>query len=113
MSDSYCGINCEECPVFNLKYTQKQKNYGLVAGSWSSALNTKISKKELHCDGCKSQNRFVHCRDCDIETCCKEKGVENCSTCSEQDNCSHLISFHEWFEQNKIFMMWNKIKKNE
>ena len=111
MATSYCGLNCQECPVFNLKYVEKPKTHGLVAGAWSSALNTKIVKKELYCDGCKGHTRFIHCRGCDIEACCLEKGVESCDTCQEQKDCYQYKSFHEWFSANKTFMMWNKIQK--
>jgi len=111
MNESYCGIKCQECPVYNLKFTQKPKHFGLVAGAWSRLMELRINKKELYCEGCRSQSRFVHCRNCEIENCCKEKGVNSCNVCSLKNACERYNSFMEWFTVNKTLLMWDKIRK--
>ena len=111
MPQSYCGQNCEKCPVYNLKYIDKPKTSGLLAKNWSATFKTKLARKEFYCDGCKSQNRFAFCRNCEIELCCIDKNVENCACCAQQKDCPTHISFWEWFNNNKQNLMWDKVQK--
>jgi predicted RNA-binding Zn-ribbon protein involved in translation (DUF1610 family) len=38
---------------------------------------------ELRCGGCKSDVRFVNCRDCALRACAEERKVARCSECAD------------------------------
>lgn len=66
MGETFCGKRCEVC----------------------------AQREEQMCSGCKngSEGRFG---DCEIASCCVEKGYENCSTCTGQTGCFKLLTREE------------------
>jgi hypothetical protein len=51
-----------------------------------------LSVEEIKCNGCLSDDPFMHCRQCEIRNCTKEKGVEGCHQCDEFP-CRHIENF--------------------
>lgn len=64
MSETYCGKSCADCS----------------------------KKEELNCEGCRQGPGRLYQSDCDIVTCCKSKGHENCETCSFKDKPCSVLS---------------------
>lgn len=63
MADTYCGKNCAECTC----------------------------KEALSCPGCKEGPGKKIYGDCELAKCCRDKGHEDCGTCSLKSGCWHLI----------------------
>ena len=61
MSNTYCGKNCNECTL----------------------------KEELNCPGCLVGPGAMG-GGCELASCCRTKGHENCSTCGFRVNCEKL-----------------------
>lgn len=104
---AFCTLDCSGCPLFkteNKNYSLKEKES--IARNWSELMGVEISTDELHCEGCKSGNLFVHCVECRFRDCCEEKGVEFCSDCEDYP-CTDISNFTQWFELNREKFMWN------
>jgi len=77
--DSFCGIYCGAC-LCNI--VREEGNITEVA--------QKIGKtvEQLSCSDCKTA---LH-QDCCFVTCCSDKGLNNCSECSEMP-CEEMTNF--------------------
>ena len=64
MAETYCGKSCINCSV----------------------------KEELNCPGCMNGPGMPIKGDCPIAACCREKGHNDCSTCSLKLECNKYQS---------------------
>lgn len=62
MADTYCGKSCDECKF----------------------------KEQLNCPGCKAGPGAPYYGDCELARCCREKGHEDCTTCTDHLYCTTL-----------------------
>ncbi len=74
---SPCGLYCGVCAIYiahrdnNLKFKEKLLNLykggtpdkGVLPGSEA------LTIEDIQCSGCLSEDRFLHCRQCDIRSC--------------------------------------------
>lgn len=51
-----------------------------------------LTADDIRCRGCLSDERFLHCRQCDIRNCTQEKGYTGCHECSEFP-CDYIENF--------------------
>lgn len=51
-----------------------------------------LSTKDIHCGGCLSDDLFMHCRQCEIRDCTKDKNIEGCHLCDDFP-CSFIENF--------------------
>jgi hypothetical protein len=86
--DAYCGLYCGACP--HLVATEKQDEDTLKV----LAQRATISLEDAHCHGCKSDQVAIWCRDCNLKTCARRKGVDFCSECDEYP-CADFIAFRD------------------
>ncbi|MCL2663649.1 MAG: DUF3795 domain-containing protein [Oscillospiraceae bacterium] len=80
---SYCGINCEKCKVYLATMADDDSLKQEIAKEWSALYKRKFTKEDMVCKGCKSDVLFALCSSCDITSCNKERGIENCNECVE------------------------------
>lgn len=72
MSDQtlgYCGLFCGGCGVY--QSTQNGEQFELEPGVF------------MTCDGCNSNNTTPWCTNCDIKTCCRNRGIRYCLECPD------------------------------
>lgn len=62
MADTYCGKNCTDCTY----------------------------KDELACPGCAEGPGSAWSHACELAECCRDKGHQNCETCSYKPTCGRL-----------------------
>lgn len=90
--NSYCGINCQGCPVYKATVTNDVELKKHVMNEWGKMYNREFDIEEVQCRGCKSQVVFGLCAKCDILKCNKDKGLDHCLLCKEYP-CERMIKF--------------------
>lgn len=97
---SPCGLYCGVCAIHiadrdnNEKF--KERLVGLykgdVPGKGTLPNSDTLTTKDIKCSGCLSDTLFMHCKQCDIRDCIKEKNVEGCHQCDEFP-CQYIDNF--------------------
>ncbi len=88
--ESYCGLLCMGCPIFQATNepdpTLREKMRIEIAKLSNKLYNTSHTTKDItDCDGCLHEDGrlFEGCRDCSIRNCARQKHIPNCAHCSE------------------------------
>ena len=97
---SPCGLYCGVCAVYiahrdnNKKLKERLRNVyqGKVDGKGKLPNAESLSVGDIRCCGCLSDERFMHCRQCDIRSCTEQRGYTGCHQCDEFP-CQHIESF--------------------
>lgn len=99
---AYCGLVCSNCPTYLATLNDDDEARAKTAVLYSERFGLTFSPEEINCDGCLSENGNMigYCKFCELRTCCREKGLENCSLCIEQP-CENLAKFHDFSPEAK------------
>jgi hypothetical protein len=98
---SPCGLYCGVCGIYiahrdnNLKFKKRLVDLyqGEVPGGKGILPNCEtLSVEDIKCRGCLSDDQFMHCRQCEIRECTREKGYTGCHQCPEFP-CRHIENF--------------------
>jgi len=97
---SPCGLYCGVCAIYiahrdnNHKFKVRLADLykGEVPGKGSLPNSENLSVEDMQCSGCFSDELFMHCRQCEIRDCTKEKGYTGCHECDEFP-CQHIENF--------------------
>jgi hypothetical protein len=97
---SPCGLYCGVCAIYIAHRDNNQKfkerllalYKGGVPGKGTLPNSEGLSIDDMQCDGCMSDNRFMHCQQCEIRDCTREKGYTGCHRCDEFP-CEHIENF--------------------
>ena len=97
---SPCGLYCGVCAVYianrdnNLKFKKRLLDVyqGRVPGKGKLPNSEGLTVEDIRCRGCLSDDRIMHCRQCDIRECNMEKGYAGCHQCDEFP-CRHIENF--------------------
>ena len=89
---SYCGILCNECPVFVATAGNDGKMKAKLAKEYSNERN-QFSIEDMKCYGCfwEGNKASKMCGGCEIRNCAEPKGVKNCGYCNDYP-CSQINS---------------------
>jgi hypothetical protein len=87
---SYCGLLCNECPIFIATVEKNELEKEKLAREYSTD-SCQFSKEDMNCYGCfwEENKNSKMCGNCAIRICAEVKGVKNCGYCSEYP-CSHI-----------------------
>ena len=87
---SYCGILCNECPVFIATAGNDEQMKARLAGEYSNERH-KFSAADIKCYGCfwEGACNSKICGNCEIRVCAAARAVKNCGYCSDYP-CSHI-----------------------
>jgi len=88
-----CGLYCGACEARIASGKNDLKQLELMAQRISILTGMSVTAKDMHCEGCQSDIRTLHCRACDIRNCCFSKGFTHCSQC-EEFPCQRLKDFN-------------------
>ncbi|MDY6790086.1 MAG: DUF3795 domain-containing protein [Thermodesulfobacteriota bacterium] len=95
-----CGLYCGVCAIYiahrdhNQKFKERlvELYQGGIAGKGTLPNSESLSTEDIRCQGCLSDDRFLHCKQCEIRDCAKEKGYTGCHQCDEFP-CQYIESF--------------------
>ena len=95
-----CGLYCGVCAIHiahrddNRKFKQRllALYQGGVPGKGVLPNSETLAIDDIRCNGCLSDDRFMHCRQCAIRDCTKAKGYTGCHACAEFP-CRHIDDF--------------------
>lgn len=73
-----CGLYCGVCAIRIAHRDDNRKFKERLTAVYGVE-----SPEDIRCQGCLSDDRFLHCRVCPIRNCCEEKGIEGCHRCDE------------------------------
>lgn len=83
---SVCGLSCRLCPNYHIR-------------------------GDSRCGGCKSEGRMKV--GCPFITCAvKQRGIEFCWQCQEQENCQKWHARREWGKSHDSFVCYQKLEDN-
>jgi hypothetical protein len=79
---SPCGLYCGVCAIHiahrdnNQKFKERLVNLykGGVAGKGTLPNSENLTTDDIRCRGCLSDDRFLHCNQCEIRDCTRAKG---------------------------------------
>lgn len=97
---SPCGLYCGVCAIHIAGRDRNEKlqkkllalYQGNTPGKGALPGSKDLSTKAIHCSGCLSGNRFMHCEQCAIRDCTIKKGISGCHQCDEFP-CTHIENF--------------------
>jgi hypothetical protein len=97
---SPCGLYCGVCAIYiahrdgNQKFKERLAMLyrGGVPGMGTLPNSESLCETDIRCKGCLSDDRFMHCRQCEIRDCTQQKGIEGCHQCAEFP-CRHIENF--------------------
>mgnify|MGYP001086819604 CR=1 FL=1 len=75
----FCGSNCSDCGTYKK----------LLAGDEGGLVNP---ENNYRC--CWLPKDYPRGRDCEIRTCCEEKGILYCGECDQFDECIRMREFY-------------------
>ena len=81
---AYCGINCNECPVFIASQNDDYEIKVELAKEFSNEKCT-FGPEDISCVGCYEVDleNSKMCSACKVKACVVDKEVENCGYCEE------------------------------
>lgn len=88
---SPCGLYCGVCAILiahrdnNEKFKKRLVALykGDVPGKGILPNCENLTTDDIVCEGCLSDNRFMHCQQCDIRECTMAKGIAGCHECGD------------------------------
>lgn len=81
---AYCGLLCEECPVYLASQSNDEVQRERLAKMYSVP-GCSFTKEDIVCEGCHatSSNKSKMCKDCPMRNCARNKGVKHCAACGK------------------------------
>lgn len=81
---AYCGLLCNECPVFMATINKDDQVQVELAKEYSNE-KCHFEPEDISCSGCYEVDlaNSKMCSNCKIRACGAEKVVENCARCNE------------------------------
>jgi len=101
---AYCGLDCQECPVFIATRDDDDAARQRVADEWTAIVMQHWAKEplkasDMNCQGCRSEALFAGCHRCPIRACCRDKGLEHCGLCEALGSCGRIAGLLQEFPQ--------------
>jgi hypothetical protein len=96
---SYCGVNCEKCPVYIASTADDDGLRADVVRDWGTLYKREFKISDINCFGCKSDTLFGVCSKCDISVCNKNRGITSCADCTDFE-CDRIKRFYDYQRVN-------------
>jgi len=82
---AYCGLDCNSCDAYIATRDDDAELRRKVAAAWSKEIQPEIKPDDINCNGCQSTDGpiFLYCAICEIRSCARGMGFENCAHCPE------------------------------
>ena len=81
---AYCGLLCNECPVYIATETKDEETRARLAEEYSGN-HIRFSAEDINCHGCFHEETGYSkiCASCEIRNCARPKGLRNCGYCAD------------------------------
>lgn len=97
---SPCGLYCGVCAIHIAHRDNNEKLKERLVGLYKGGVpgkgklpgGEKLTTADIRCQGCLSDDRFMHCKQCEIRNCTIEKGYTGCHQC-DQFPCRFIDQF--------------------
>lgn len=89
---AYCGLDCAQCGAYKATVTNDDGMRRATAKEWSEMFGATVDPLSINCLGCRSEQLFSHCKECNIRACGSERAVDNCAVCGDY-GCSKNAEF--------------------
>lgn len=97
---SPCGLYCGVCAIHIAHRDNNEKLKERLVGLYKGGVpgkgklpgGEKLTTVDIRCQGCLSDNRFMHCKQCEIRNCSRGKGYTGCHQC-DQFPCRFIDQF--------------------
>jgi hypothetical protein len=97
---SPCSLYCGVCAIYiahrdnntKLKERLLRLYQGGTPGKGTLPNSENLTVEDIRCRGCLSDDRFMHCRQCEIRSCTEQKGITGCHECNEFP-CHYIDNF--------------------
>ncbi|MDX2454308.1 DUF3795 domain-containing protein [Desulfosarcina sp.] len=97
---SPCGLYCGVCAIYIAHRDNNQKFKERLVTLYRGDIPEKgilpnssnLSTEDMRCCGCFSDDRFMHCQQCEIRDCAEAKGYSGCHEC-DAFPCKHIENF--------------------
>jgi len=97
---SPCGLYCGVCAIHIARRDNNEKfkerlvglYQGGVPGKGTLPNSASLTTADIRCEGCLSDDLFMHCQQCPIRDCTREKGYTGCHQCADFP-CEHIDNF--------------------
>ena len=73
---SYCGFNCEMCPIYSASVNKNDEEIKMFLN-----LNNNDNPKDYYCFGCVKSNS-KHLLFCEIKKCAENEKLSTCAYCN-------------------------------
>lgn len=114
-----CGLYCGVCAIYMAHRDDNQKLKGKLVGLYKGGVPGKgtlpgsetLSIEKIRCQGCLSDDRFLHCQQCLIRECTQKKGYTGCHQCDEFP-CHHIEHFPMTIGKKvmlRVIPYWRKV----
>ena len=92
---SYCGLLCNECPVYIATAENNEEAQERIATEFSGE-RMQFTKEEMNCYGRSHEEtkNSKMCSGCEIRICAESKEVKNCAYCKDF-TCDKINQFIE------------------
>jgi len=92
----YCGHNCLKCVTYRATKSGDDRLRERAQVFYKEEFGQEIPLEQFSCEGGRTDNVFVLCRDCPFRKCCKERGFHACCQCPEYP-CRMLKDYEETY----------------
>jgi Protein of unknown function (DUF3795) len=97
---SPCGLYCGVCAIHIAHRDNSEKLKERLIGLYKERVPGKgklpggenLTTASIRCQGCLSNDLFMHCKQCEIRNCTREKGYTGCHQC-DQFPCRFIDQF--------------------
>jgi len=112
---SYCGIECDDCPLMIVTLEDDQEQLEMTARWVRQEWNvSEATWENIRCEGCKGDGiKADLCVNCTIRNCVMSKGLDHCAECESYLNCRKLKRVHRDAPEAKIRLDKKYARLNE
>ena len=98
---SYCGLLCNECPVFIATAENDEAAKERIAKEFSGE-RMQFTKEDMNCYGCFHEEtvKSKMCGGCEIRICASGKEVKNCAHCTDYP-CDYINTYAKAGSENR------------
>jgi hypothetical protein len=78
-----CGYRCDLCLAYRPNVEKNPSGQHKLSDGWFKYFGFRIEPGKIICDGCNADHPHLIDQNCPVRPCVIEKGLDNCSACSE------------------------------
>jgi len=98
-----CGYRCDLCLAYRPNVEQNQANQQKLSDGWDKYFGFRLPPETIQCDGCLAAEPRLIDQNCPVRPCVMDRGLENCSQCSDY-GCEKLRTRFVVFTEIKARM---------